>query len=76
MFVGPSYNLDTREADVQRVVNLMPVVNEVAGAKSVAYLDSVPGLRNFSAAVVDQAAILLEDGAYLLTEAGGKLLLE
>jgi len=46
--VGPSYVLQNRDADVQRSVNLFPVVNEVQGARSVAYLDSVPGLTVFS----------------------------
>lgn len=47
-FAGPSYTLNTREADVQRTVNLFPVVNEVAGGKADAYLESVPGLDLFS----------------------------
>lgn len=46
-FVGPSYELNTR-ADVQRVVNLYPVANEVAGGKADSYLESVPGLDVFS----------------------------
>lgn len=47
-FVGPSYTLNTRKADVQRTVNMFPVANEVAGGKSAAYLESVPGLVVFS----------------------------
>lgn len=75
-FIGPSYNINTRKADVQRAVNLFPVMAEVAGTKSVAYLDSVPGLTSFSTDVIRTGAILLESGFYLLTEAGFKLLLE
>jgi hypothetical protein len=49
-FVGPTYALQRRKADVQRVVNLFIVVREVPGSKSVAHLKSVPGLSTFSAA--------------------------
>ena len=48
-FVGPSYHLATRKADVQRSVNLFPVMNEVVGGKTEAYLQAVPGLDVFSA---------------------------
>jgi hypothetical protein len=65
-FVGPSYNLNTRGADVQRVVNMFPVVNEVKGGKNFAYLDAVPGLVRFSVRAGD--AILLEDEGYLALE--------
>lgn len=73
-FVGPSYHLQNREADVQRTVNLMPVVNEVAGGKSFAYLDAAPGLRVFSA--VDPATFLMnEDTGLMLQENGAFLVL-
>jgi len=62
--VGPSYTLNHRKADTQRSVNLMPVVNEVPTGKSVAYLDSVPGLNAFGA----PGMILVEDGGFLLWE--------
>lgn len=75
-FVGPSYHLNVRKADVQRAVNLMPVANEVPGGKSVAYLDSVPGLVSFSAATDPGAFRLLEDGMLRLLENGGIRLLE
>ncbi len=75
-FVGGSYNLNVRKADVQRAVNLYPVVSEVAGAKSVAYLDSVPGLTVFSQAVGDDGFLLLESGGYLLLETFGRIELE
>lgn len=75
-FVGGSYQLNTRKADVQRAVNLMPVANEMPGGKSVAYLDSTPGLTAFSTDVLVTGSILLESSFYLLQETGGKLLLE
>lgn len=75
-FVGPSYELNVRKADVQRAVNLIPVYNEVPGGKSVAYLDSVPGLSAFSTDTTVTGAILLESGFYLLQESGFKILLE
>lgn len=75
-FVGPSYTLNVRKADVQRAVNLYPVTTEVAGTKSIAYLDSTAGLTVFSSDVFRTGAILLENGFYLLTESGFKLLLE
>ena len=74
-FVGPSYSLNVRKADVQRVVNLMPVVNEVPGGKNVAYLDSTPGLTVFSDPTDEYAALLWTEGGYLLQENGGKILL-
>ena len=46
-FVGPSYNLATREASVQRSVNLFLVAME-AVAKSKFILQSVPGLAVFA----------------------------
>jgi len=64
-FVGGSYELNARKADVQRAVNLCPVVAEVAGAKSVAYLDSVPGLTTFS--FPDDMVRITEDSEYRFT---------
>jgi hypothetical protein len=58
-FVGPSYSLDTRKADVQRSVNLFPVANEVAGGKTAAYLQSAPGLDLF--ATSDLALFTIDD---------------
>lgn len=46
--VGPSYTLNTRKADAQRSVNLMPVMLEAQNGKGVAYLESTPGLTLFS----------------------------
>lgn len=47
-FIGPSYSLNTRKADVQRSVNCYPVANEVAGGKTGEYMQSVAGLDLFS----------------------------
>ena len=47
-FVGPSYQLNTRKADVQRTVNMFVVRNEATGGKSAMYLESIPGLVVFS----------------------------
>lgn len=47
-FVGPSYKLDTLEADCQRVVNMYPAADEVGGGKTGVYLESIPGLDLFS----------------------------
>lgn len=76
-FVGGSYDINARKADVQRAVNLFPVVAEVAGAKAVAYLDSIPGLGVFSADVAAQGPfLLLQGGGFLLLSTGGKIRLE
>jgi hypothetical protein len=73
-FVGPSYSLQHRKADVQRVVNLMPVVNEVPGGTTVSYLEQVPGLAIFSLAYLEGSIyLLLENGNYVLQEKGGRI---
>ena len=46
-FVGPSYVLKTRKADVQRTINLMPTAIESGTGKAGMYLEPVPGLRPF-----------------------------
>lgn len=58
-FIGPSYSLATRKADVQRTVNMFPVMNEVVGGKTPAYLQQVPGLDLFSAgAIVNDLSVV------------------
>ena len=47
-FVGPSYLLDTRTADVQRSVNLYPAPIESGSGKAAFMLKSIPGLVEFA----------------------------
>jgi hypothetical protein len=75
MIVGPSYNLNNRKADVQRSVNLMPVMQEVSGQKSIAYLDSTAGLRQFSAPITT-SYLKKEDDGLIVLELGGFVKLE
>ncbi len=75
-FVGPSYHLNHRKADVQRTVNMFTVKTEAPGGKAVAYLDSIPGLRVFSASLGGTGFLLLESGGRILLESGGRIKLE
>lgn len=43
--VGPSYNLDSRPASVQRTINLVPVPQEPGNERTAWVLQDVPGLR-------------------------------
>lgn len=61
-FIGPSYALDTGKADRQRVINMFPVANEVAGGKTGSYFQSVPGLDVFSAPYVPPPPHICTDG--------------
>lgn len=47
-FVGGSYPLRRKKADVQRSINLMPTPIESGSGKSGNYLQSIPGLTQFS----------------------------
>lgn len=47
-FIGPTYALSTRKADVQRCVNLFPTLVESGTGKSPGYLQPVPGMAVFS----------------------------
>jgi hypothetical protein len=47
-FVGPSYDIKVRKADVQRSVNLMPTPVEAGNGKAGVFLKPVPGLVAFS----------------------------
>jgi len=71
MIIGPSYNLDIREVDVQRTINMFPVNAESSG--EVDYLDSIPGLVQFS--VVGVYYLLQENGEYILQENTGRFVL-
>lgn len=54
-FVGSSYQLKTRKADVQRTINLMPTRIESGSGKSQQYLQAIPGLGNGKKLVNGQA---------------------
>ncbi len=75
-FVGGSYHLNTRKADVQSTKNMFVVKTEAPGGKSVAYLDSIPGLRVFSGSLGGTGFILLQSGGRILLESGGRIKLE
>lgn len=47
-FVGGSYSLDFRKADVQRAVNLYPSMIESGTGKAPAVLNSIPGMAVFA----------------------------
>lgn len=47
-FVGGSYELRRKKADVQRSINLMPTLIESGSGKAAMYLKPIPGLRAFS----------------------------
>ena len=59
-FVGPSYDLKRRKADVQRSVNLMPTKVENASGKNAMFLKSVPGLTVLSEPVASCLGTILE----------------
>lgn len=73
-FVGGSYALTLRKADVQRSVNWFPSTVESGSGKSPAILQEVPGLALF--AMPGVAFLLTEDGGHLLLESGERILLE
>ena len=63
--IGPSYNLDSRPASVQRTVNLMPVPLEPGNERAGWVLKDVPGLVEFEEPPLtpcEQAALLLIHG--------------
>jgi hypothetical protein len=47
-FVGPSYTLAVRDADIQRTVNMFPSIVESGSGKSPSILRSIPGLVEFA----------------------------
>ena len=49
-FVGPSYEMDARSFDVQRSINLYPLVSEVQTSKAITALRSTPGLSLYATA--------------------------
>ncbi len=51
-FIGPSYNLDSRPASVQRTVNMMPVPNEPGNERAGWTFKDVPGLVKVNTVLV------------------------
>ena len=47
-FVGSSYQMDARSFDVQRSINLYPLLSEMRDSKSVVALRSTPGLSEYA----------------------------
>lgn len=65
-FVGPSYTLANRKADIQRSVNLILIRLEAAG-KAQFILDSVPGLAGFSTlSGACRGGIAIDDRAFVV----------
>lgn len=52
-FVGPSYNLESRPASVQRTINLVPVPLEPGNERTAWAFKDVPGLAEFTELPVD-----------------------
>ncbi len=81
-FVGPSYKLNTRRADVQRVVNLYVAPNESGSSKTPTMLKSIPGLVQFAnAGSVGRGAYEINGRAWVVADnklkeliAGGTLI--
>lgn len=71
-FVGPSYDLRSRPADVQRTINLIPVPLEPGNEKTAWVFKDVPGLRAFSTLGAPIRGILKTSGR-LFAAAAGKL---
>lgn len=49
-FVGPSYDVEAKSFDVQRSINMYPIMAEVQATKSVSALRKVPGFKTFATA--------------------------
>ncbi len=47
-FVGPSYDMDARSFDVQRTINMYPIVSEVGTSKSTTALRKCQGLQLYT----------------------------
>lgn len=79
-FVGPSYQLESREAGVQRTINMVPVPQEPGNERTKWTFKDVPGLELFAGAVLSgsSAATSGTDTAPTIpseTEVGDGLLL-
>lgn len=56
--IGPSYNLESRPASVQRTINMMPVPLEPGNERTAWVFKDVPGLSEFRDASLDGALFL------------------
>jgi len=85
--VGPSYDMDARSFDVQRTINLYPLMTEVEGSKSVSALTRTPGLSLFAMAgggpvrgaissTSNRAFIVSGNGFYEIEENGTAVLID
>lgn len=72
-FVGPSYNLHSRPASVQRTVNLVPKMIEPGTERERWAFSDVPGLSAFG---FGANLILMEDSGYILMEDDARIQLE
>lgn len=63
-FVGPSYNLASRPASVQRTINLVPVPVEPGNERTAWVFADVPGLVEFA------TEFPLSEGIYVFSEPG------
>lgn len=70
-FVGPSYTLATRRADVQRTVNMYLRATESGSGKprTQFYLEQVPGLTLFSSLASIRGGIVAQDRLFVVSGA-------
>lgn len=61
-FVGPSYNLDSRPASVQRTINLVPYPQEPGNERTKWVFKDVPGLVAYAPTTYDTIALLNFNG--------------
>jgi hypothetical protein len=71
--VGPSYNLHSKPADVQRTVNMIPNLIEPGTERERWAFKDAPGLVAFGEQTLFR---LLESGGYRLLENGNRRRLE
>lgn len=60
-FVGPSYNLESKPASVQRTINMVPVANEPGNERVRWVLKDCPGLTAFSITADLQGLLAFND---------------
>ena len=71
-FVGPSYNLDSRAASVQRTVNLIPIPQEPGNERTAWVFKDIPGLVAFNTSSItawaNAASVIYAKAAPPLTD--------